>query len=146
MTNTSKQLELFRLHGSASTRQTAIDEVAELLVAAGAVDPEYKVAMHQRDSESSTYLGNFLALPHGTKESLVHVHQSAIAVVSYREAIDWQPGEVHFVIGLAAKQGEHLSALSAVTKLFTDQELVAELRNANSTTELQAIFNRAKTQ
>ena len=55
--------------GSAATREDAIREAGELLVKAGAVDPGYVDSLHDRERTVSTYMGNGLAIPHGTNES-----------------------------------------------------------------------------
>ena len=143
MSETEKPLELFKFNGSARTRQAAIDEVADLLIDAGAVEPDYKAAMHLRDETASTYLGNFLALPHGTKESLKFVNKPAIALVSYDEPIEWHGNQVHFVIGLAANSGEHLPVISRIAQLFADENAIANLRNATSVQELRQLFSQS---
>ena len=57
------------LGGTATTRDAAITEAGDLLVAAGAVDPSYVDAMHEREKSVSTAMGNGLAIPHGTNEA-----------------------------------------------------------------------------
>ena len=61
--------ESILLHGTATSRDAAITEAGELLVAAGAVDPTYVDAMHEREKSVSTAMGNSLAIPHGTNEA-----------------------------------------------------------------------------
>ena len=57
------------LGGTATSRDDAISEAGDLLVAAGAVDPAYVDAMHERETSVSTAMGNSLAIPHGTNEA-----------------------------------------------------------------------------
>ena len=57
------------LGGTATSRDAAITEAGQLLVAAGAVDPTYVDAMHEREKSVSTHMGNGLAIPHGTNEA-----------------------------------------------------------------------------
>ena len=51
---------------TAANQADAIDQVGRLLVDEGFVTSEYVAAMHERESMVSTYLGNGIALPHGT--------------------------------------------------------------------------------
>ena len=62
-------LEAIVLDGTATNSAEAINEAGQLLVAAGAVDPAYVDAMHEREQSVSTYMGNGLAIPHGTNEA-----------------------------------------------------------------------------
>ena len=62
-------LDSIVLNGTATTRDEAITEAGQLLVAAGAVEPAYVDAMHEREKSVSTYMGNGLAIPHGTNEA-----------------------------------------------------------------------------
>ena len=73
------------LSGSASSRDEAITEAGQLLVAAGAVDPSYVDAMHERETSVSTHMGNGLAIPHGTNDAKGAIHRSAISFVRYAE-------------------------------------------------------------
>ncbi|MDP3207642.1 MAG: PTS sugar transporter subunit IIA, partial [Rhodoglobus sp.] len=69
MTSSVLTLESIVLHGSATTRDGAIAESARLLESADAVSVDYEAAMVQREALVSTYMGNYLAIPHGTNEA-----------------------------------------------------------------------------
>ena len=73
------------LAGAAPSRDEAITEAGQLLVAAGAVDPSYVDAMHERETSVSTHMGNGLAIPHGTNDAKGAIHRSAISFVRYAE-------------------------------------------------------------
>lgn len=62
-------LESIVLNGTAKNAADAITEAGQLLVAAGAVESAYVDAMHERERSISTYMGNGLAIPHGTNEA-----------------------------------------------------------------------------
>ncbi|MEY4899255.1 MAG: hypothetical protein RL294_1066, partial [Actinomycetota bacterium] len=106
------------LHGTATTREEAIAEVGALLVSSGAVTNEYVSAMFARESSVSTYMGNLLAIPHGTNESKDDVIRPAISVVRYDDEIDWGGNAVRFVIGIAGKGDSHLEVLGAIATVF----------------------------
>lgn len=121
-----------RLHGTATTRDEAITEVGELLVSTGSVATEYVTAMFTRESSVSTYMGNLLAIPHGTNDSKDEVHHSAVAVVRYGHDIDWGGHPVRFVIGIAGKGDSHLEVLGAIALVFSDMGAVDDLLSAVS--------------
>ena len=67
--------------GSATTREDAIREAGELLVRAGAVEPGYVDSMQDRENTVSTFMGNGLAIPHGTNESKDEIKRSALSFI-----------------------------------------------------------------
>ncbi|WP_413316866.1 PTS sugar transporter subunit IIA [Agrococcus sp. 1P02AA] len=115
---------------SATTKDAAIQEAADMLVAAGAVTPEYADAMREREQSVSTYMGNLLAIPHGTNESKDSILDSALSVARYETPIDWDGNPVKFVIGIAGKDGGHLEILSKIAIVFADEDEVAKLEQA----------------
>lgn len=115
---------------TAATKQEAIQEAADMLVAAGAVTPDYADAMREREQSVSTYMGNLLAIPHGTNESKDSILDSALSVARYSTPIDWDGNPVKFVIGIAGKDGGHLEILSKIAIIFADEDEVAKLEVA----------------
>ena len=130
------------LKGSASDQSSAIDEAGKLLVDAGAVDAGYVGSMHDREKSVSTYMGNFLAIPHGTNEAKGMIKESAISVVRYPDAIDWNGNPVKFVIGIAGANDEHLELLSKIAEVFLDSDAVASLEKASSAQEIADTFKK----
>ncbi|RAX14973.1 PTS mannitol transporter subunit IICBA [Pseudarthrobacter sp. AG30] len=130
------------LTGSATTRDAAIDEAGRLLLARGAVDEGYIAAMHEREESVSTYMGSFLAIPHGTNAAKDHIRKSAVSVIRYPEGIDWNGKEVKFVVGVAGINNEHLHILSSIAKVFTNKEQVARLEAATSEDEVLELFGK----
>ena len=124
--------DTIRLHGTATTREEAIAEVGALLVSTGAVTNEYVSAMFARESSVSTYMGNLLAIPHGTNESKDDVIRSAISVVRYDDTIYWGGNPVRFVIGIAGKGDSHLEVLGSIATVFSDMTAVTELLEATT--------------
>ena len=125
----SKVLELqqINLHGTAKTMSEAIDEAGRILVGTGAVTAEYPSYMHDREVLVSTYMGNFLAIPHGTNEGKDTVLSSALSFVRYDDPIDWGGNPVRFVVGIAGKDGGHMDVLSSIAIIFSDEEQVDRL-------------------
>jgi PTS system mannitol-specific IIA component len=125
----SKVLELpqINLHGTARTSAEAVDEAGRILVSTGAVTAEYPRYMHDREALVSTYMGNFLAIPHGTNEGKDTVLASALSFVRYDDPIDWGGNPVRFVVGIAGKDGGHMDVLSSIALIFSDEEQVDRL-------------------
>lgn len=60
--------KLIRLNQTFTTKEEAIRFCGRQLVDAGHVNEAYIDAMIQRNEELSVYMGNFIAIPHGTDE------------------------------------------------------------------------------
>lgn len=125
-----------KLSGSASTRDDAIREAGALLVDSGAVTQAYADAMFDREEAVSTYMGNFLAIPHGTNEAKDGILSSALSFIRYDAPIDWNGNPVRFVVGIAGKGDEHLGILSGVAIAFSDDATVEKLSTAGSADEI----------
>lgn len=130
-----------RIHSGAATQDEALIEAHSILKAAGAVTDEYLDAMREREATVSTFMGNGLAIPHGTNEAKAAIHSSALAVVRYDGGANWNGDEATFVIGIAGVGDEHMEILSKIAQLFADEDQVATLQNAASEQELYELLN-----
>lgn len=128
------------LSGRATSRDEAITEAGQLLVAAGAVDASYVEAMHERERSVSTHMGNLLAIPHGTNEAKPSIRHTAISFVRYPDGIDWNGKPAEFVVGIAGAGDDHLALLSKLAGVFVDTEQVERLRQARSAAEVRAVL------
>ncbi|MDQ1553020.1 MAG: mannitol system component [Microbacteriaceae bacterium] len=128
------------IHGTAKTLDEAVDEAGRILVAAGAVTPDYIGFMHDRERMISTYMGNFLAIPHGTNEGKDTVLASALSFVRYDEPLDWNGNPVRFVVGIAGKDNGHLDILSSIALIFSDEDQVDKLLQAETVEEILALL------
>jgi PTS system mannitol-specific IIA component len=129
-------LDRIKLSGDARTRDDAIREVGALLVDAGAVTQAYADAMFDREASVSTYMGNLLAIPHGTNEAKDGILSSALAFVRYDEPIDWDGNPVRFVVGIAGKGDDHLGILSGIAIAFSDEATVEKMAAASTPQEI----------
>ncbi len=116
--------------GTATTKQDAIREAGTLLVAAGAVTSAYVDSMFDREASVSTYMGNFLAIPHGTNEAKESIIRSSLSLVRYPDPIDWDGQPVRFAVGIAGLNNEHLEILSKIAVVFSDEDEVQKLIDA----------------
>jgi PTS system mannitol-specific IIC component len=132
------------LAGRARSRDDAIDEAGRLLVEAGAVDERYVRSMHDRETSVSTFMGNGLAIPHGTNEAKSSIRRTALSFVRYDEPVDWNGKQAEFVVGVAGAGDDHLALLSRIAGIFTDAEQVAALRGAATPDEVLAVLDAVK--
>ncbi|MGC3995862.1 MAG: PTS mannitol transporter subunit IICBA [Propionicimonas sp.] len=132
-----------RIHAGPATRDAALREATELLIAAGAVTPAYYAAMQARERAVSTYMGHGLAIPHGTSELQNTVLGTAITFVRYDGGIDWDGHPVTFVVGIAGKGTEHLPLLARIAVIFSDAAEVDRLAAATTSAELFALLDAA---
>ena len=88
---------------------------------------DYVDGMKLREETVSTYLGNGVAMPHGTFEAKDAVTGTGIVVAQYPDGIDWGAGTAHLVIGLAAIGDDHVHVLSQMAEVLQDEDLCQEL-------------------
>jgi PTS system mannitol-specific IIA component len=127
--------------GTATTKEDAIREAAAILVRAGAVTDDYVDYMLERETTVSTYMGNFLAIPHGTNEGKDTILASGLSFVRYAAPIDWAGNEVRFVVGIAGKDNGHLEILSKIAIIFSDDDEVQKLLDAPDAAALFALLS-----
>ena len=130
-----------RIHPGSVSQEDATREAADILESVGAVTGDYFDAMLQREATVSTYMGNELAIPHGTNETKDAILASALSVVRYDGGVDWAGEPATFVIGIAGRGDEHLEILSQIAILFSDEDDVAKLTAAQTPDELFALLS-----
>jgi len=133
-------VESIVLAGEATTRDGAISEAGRLLVACGAVEPSYVHAMHEREGSVSTYMGNGLAIPHGTNEAKESIRRTGMSFVRYAEPIDWNGKPAEFVVGIAGAGKDHMALLTKIAGVFLNKDEVARLRAATSAEEVRSVL------
>jgi PTS system mannitol-specific IIC component len=132
------------LGGRARSRDDAIDEAGRLLVSAGAVDESYIASMHERETSVSTFMGNGLAIPHGTNDAKSSIRRTAMSFIRYDEPVDWNGKPAEFVVGIAGAGDDHLALLSRIAGIFTDEQQVAALRAASTPQQVAAVLDAVK--
>ena len=134
-------LNQIKVPGKATTKDEAIAEAGQILVNAGAVTAAYVDAMYDREKSVSTYMGNFLAIPHGTNEAKDAIKASALSVVRYDTPIDWDGNEVRFAVGIAGLNNGHLEILGKIAVIFSDMDEVDKMIAAGSADEVYELLN-----
>lgn len=128
---------------SVGSQNEAIEKAGQALVDSGAVTENYIQAMKDREDVVSTFMGNGLAIPHGTEEAKGNVIQSGLSLLQIPEGVDWNGEEVKVVVGIAGKDGEHLDLLSKIAITFSEEENVERIINAKSADEIKQVFEEA---
>ena len=132
--------DLIIASGAATTRDEAIREAGNLLLKADAVTPAYVEAMVERERSITTYMGSYLAIPHGTNESKETIKHSAVSLVRYVNPIDWDGNEVRIVVGIAGVNNEHLGILSKIAIIFSDETEAKKMLEASIFDELYQLL------
>ncbi len=128
------------LDARATSREEAIRLAGTRLVEAGAVGEQYVEAMVEREHSVSTYVGEGIAMPHGTLDSKHVVDHDALALLRFTDPVDWGGHEVTVVIGIAARGRGYIALLSRLAALLLDAENAQALRRAATTAEVYAIL------
>ena len=127
----------------ADSWQTALDSAAEALVDAGLVEAEYRDGLHAREAQSSTYLGNAIAIPHGTPESRQHVKQTGVRVLQFPQGIEWHDGQlVYVLVTIAAQNDEHLDILRQLTHVLDREGVAEQLASANAAADVARLLSK----
>jgi PTS system mannitol-specific IIA component len=121
-----------RLDAVAADRDDAIRQAGAALLEAGAIDPSYIDAMLERENSVSTYVGEGVAIPHGTLAGKDAVKDDAIAVLRFPDGVDWDGNPVNVAVGIAAKGNGHIALLSQLATVLLDPEKAAALREASA--------------
>ena len=121
--------QLVRVGARAHSKDDALQQVAALLAEGGNIDPSYLEGMRVRETQANTYLGNGIAIPHGTPDSRHLIRKTGIAVLQLPQGVQWgADGEqVHLVVGIAAASDEHLDILRRLTRVLGDEDGVRRL-------------------
>ncbi|MFY1027828.1 PTS mannitol transporter subunit IICBA [Actinobacillus seminis] len=127
---------------AANDKFEAIRFAGEQLVKAGFVQPSYVDAMLEREKLVSTYLGEGVAVPHGTIDAKEAILKTGIVVCQYPKGVRFsneEDGIAKLVIGIAARNNEHIQVLTAITNALDSEEAIALLtstQDVNNVLEL----------
>ncbi|MFH4481200.1 fused PTS fructose transporter subunit IIA/HPr protein [Vibrio diabolicus] len=130
------------LSQSATDKFEAIKSIAQSLTDKGLVEQGYVEGMLNRENQNSTFLGNGIAIPHGTTDTRSMVKTTGVAVHHFPQGVDWGDSNTVFVaIGIAAKSDEHLGILKQLTKVLGADGVEERLRNAKNEDEIIALLH-----
>ncbi|RWR03267.1 PTS system mannitol-specific transporter subunit IICBA [[Pantoea] beijingensis] len=140
------QDHLFKLTASniflgqhATEKEQAIRFAGEQLVKGGYVEPEYVEAMLDREKLTPTYLGESIAVPHGTIEAKDRVLKTGVVFCQYPEGVRFGEDEddiARLVIGIAARNNEHIQVITSLTNALDDESVIEKLASTTSVQEV----------
>jgi len=120
--------ELVRLAAQPVDKNDAIAQAAQMLVAAGCIDPAYVDSFYRREQVSNTFLGHGVAIPHGMVEDRALIRQTGVAVLQVPQGVDWNAGQqARLVVAIAAQSDAHIALLRRLTRLMQDDAAMADL-------------------
>ena len=128
------------LDASASSRDDAIRQAGAGLKAVGAIDDAYIDAMIDRENSVSTFMGEGVAIPHGTLAAKESVKSDALSLVRFPDGVDWDGNDVRLAFGIAAKDNGHIALLSQLATVLMDPDKAAALREATTVEQVYALL------
>ena len=142
-----KELMIMDLQGT--TKEGVIDEMIASLSANGIINDVavYKEGIMKRESQTSTGLGDGIAMPHAKNKAVVKpavVFAKSAAGVDYA-SLDGQPAHLFFMI--AAPEGAnnvHLEVLASLSRLLINPDFTASLKKAQTPEDVQGLFAAAE--
>lgn len=136
------------LNGAPKNKKEALDQVVDLMAKSGKINDveAYRQRVYAREEESTTGIGEGIAIPHGKCDA---VTKPGLAAMVVKDGVDFDSldGEpVHLIFLIAAPNTEdniHLDVLSKLSVLLMDEQFTADLLNAKSVDEFLEIVDKA---
>lgn len=122
------------------TKSEAIKLAGEKLLEHELIEPEYIDSMLEKEKTDQTYIGNKVAIPHGTLDGKKYVKKSGIVILHFKDSIDYSGNDVNLIIGIAGLDEDHLEILSEIAIKLSSEEKVESLINVDSPEEFINIF------
>ena len=136
------------LTGTPKTKSEALDQIIDLMVKSGKINDReaYRAQVYEREEESTTGIGEGIAIPHGKCDAVSKPGLAAMVIKDGVEfnSLDGQPVTLMFLIAAPnTKDNVHLDVLSKLSVLLMDENFADNLRNANSVDEFLEIVDQA---
>ena len=130
-----------RLGLASVSKDEAIRACGQVLVEAGAATSDYIEGMLAREQQVSTFLGEGVAIPHGTNESRQFITAAALGFLQFPEGVDWDGNDVRICIPIASASDDHLDILANLAQILMEPEAARRLRETNSAAEVLELLN-----
>lgn len=134
------------LNPQISNKEEAIDHLVNLLDQSGKLNDKeiYKESVLNREAQSTTGIGDGVAIPHGQSEGVKTAGLSAMVVKEGLDfkSLDGQPTYLFFMIGAPKDSGgAHLQALAQLSTLLMEEDFRNALINASSKEEFLQLID-----
>ena len=135
------------LNGKPTSKKEAINKMVDLMCAGGNIKDkeEYKKVVFKREEESTTGIGEGIAIPHGKSDAVKSPGLAAMVVKNGVEfdSLDGEPADLIFLIAAPdTEDNVHLDVLSKLSVLLMDEEFTSELRSAKTKEEFLKIIDK----
>lgn len=136
------------LTGTPKTKSEALDQIIDLMVKSGKINDReaYRAQVYEREEESTTGIGEGIAIPHGKCDAVTKPGLAAMVIKDGVEfdSLDGQPVSLMFLIAAPnTKDNVHLDVLSKLSVLLMDEGFADDLRNAGSVEDFLSIVDQA---
>ena len=128
------------LDATAEDRDDAIRQAGALLVSSGSARSDYVDEMLEREHVVSTYVGDGIAMPHGTLTAKSDILKDGLSLIRFTDPVAWGSESVTIVIGIAAHGRRYITLLSQLATALLDDGRATELRNATTPAEVQRLL------
>lgn len=142
MANPLLSLDGIHLDATASSQEEAVALCGDLLVRLGAVASGYVDAMLEREQIFSSYMGNGVAIPHGTDAARALVNFGQLVFVRFKQGVPWGDESVSIAIGIAAREDEHVEILGNLADVLLDELALGVLRSSSDASEILALLTK----
>ncbi|XBC38167.1 MAG: PTS mannitol transporter subunit IICBA [Buchnera aphidicola (Floraphis meitanensis)] len=132
------------LNQTAKNKEEAIKFIGMQLVNQGYVKKEYISAMLEREEMMSTWLGESIALPHGTIQAKDSILKTGAIFCQFPKGVHFgdHPDDIAFlVIGIAARNNEHVMVVSNITSILDNGKIIKNLSNTNNVNDILKLFS-----
>lgn len=119
-----------RMNQHAVDKAQALQCLVDILVEDQLVKPEYIQGLLGREQQSATYLGQGIAIPHGTPQSRQYILETGVRLAHFPEGVVWDgENKIYLAVVIAAKSDEHLQVLQILTRALLD-DVSERVKNA----------------
>ena len=141
--------ESIQLDGKANDKKDALDKIVNLMAASGKINDveTYRKGVYAREDESTTGIGDGIAIPHCKSDAVSRPGLAAMVVPDGVEfdSLDGQPANLFFLIAAPnTEDNVHLDVLSKLSVLLMDEEFTGSLRNAKTVDEFLKVIDLAE--
>lgn len=132
-----------KLSLKSTSKSEALKALGEDLENFGFVMSGYKDSLVEREITCSTYIGNGIAIPHGSHSSLNLICKNGVVIHHYPYGIDFENGEkVYILIGITIKnQNLRLDYIANIINSIEDEELIENLILSDCEEDFIKAFN-----
>ena len=136
------------LNASPKSKNEALDQIVDLMVKSEKINDKeaYRKQVYAREEESTTGIGEGIAIPHGKCDAVTKPGLAAMVVkdgVDF-DSLDGEPVTLMFLIAAPNTEDNiHLDVLSKLSVLLMNEEFTEALRNAETVEEFMGIINDA---